>query len=181
MLRALVLVSTLASAHGCAQKEPPKSVAAPTKPPELAAPADVTAESYQPPALPEGKVMLKDAFGGAHVVDVEIAATEPARTRGLMWRKELANGKGMLFIFPREAIQSFWMRNTLIPLDMIFITKDQRIAGIVENTNPMSLQSRSVQVASVFVLEVPAGWSSKVGITAGGTVELHGTASVTVE
>jgi uncharacterized membrane protein (UPF0127 family) len=106
-------------------------------------------------------------------VDAEVAATDPMRERGMMWRKELAEGKGMLFLFPEQEEHSFWMRNTLIPLDMIFIDSAGAIVGIVVNAEPGSLLSRSVGAPSQYVLEVPGGWSEKVGVRTGDRVELQ--------
>lgn len=135
---------------------------------------DVFAEDYVGAALPRARVVLKDAFGGQHVVDAEVAATPDSRARGLMWRKELAAGKGMLFIFPREEVQSFWMRNTLISLDLLFINSEGRIVGIVERAEPRTLTPRTVGEPGRYVLEVPGGWCQSKGITRGGTVEFHG-------
>ncbi len=185
-LRALAVAACALAAAACPVKPearppaplPPVDAAAPLV---EAAPVDATAESYVPPPLPLARVVLKDAYGASHVVEVEVAATDPERMRGLMWRKALAVGKGMLFIFPRDAYQSFWMRNTLISLDMIFITRELKIAGIVENTTPKSMESRGVSTPSLYVLEVPAGYSQKVGLKAGGAVELHGTENIVVQ
>jgi uncharacterized protein len=149
----------------------------PTPPPQT----NVTAKDYVMQPLPRAFVRLHDAFGGVHRVEVEVAATPEARTRGLMWRTELAAGKGMLFLFPEEQVQSFWMRNTLIPLDMIFITTGMKVAGIVERAEPRTLTGRSVGVPSQFVLEVPGGWSQSVGVTKGSTVEFEGVSSIPID
>jgi hypothetical protein len=150
------------------------------KPPPTSSPTDVTAKDYVMQPLPRAFVRLHDAFGGVHRVEVEVAATPEARTRGLMWRTELAAGKGMLFLFPEEEVQSFWMRNTLIPLDMIFINTSMKVAGIVERAEPRTLSPRTVGVPSQFVLEVPGGWSQSVGVTKGSTVEFEGVASIPI-
>lgn len=151
------------------------------KPPPTPSPsADVTAKDFMMPPLPRAFVRLQDAFGGVRRVEVEVAATPEARTRGMMWRTELAPGKGMLFLFPSEEVQSFWMRNTLIPLDMIFITSGMRVAGIVERAEPRTLTGRSVEVPSQFVLEVPGGWSQAVGVTKGSLVEFEGVSSIPI-
>ncbi|WP_414640781.1 DUF192 domain-containing protein [Archangium sp.] len=141
---------------------------------------DVDAKEYVGATLPRAWVLLEDAAGGVHRVDVEVAATPESRTRGLMWRQELPAGQGMLFIFPEEEVQSFWMRNTLIPLDMIFIDSAGKIVGIVENAQPRTLTSRSVGRPGRYVLEVPGGWSRAHGLERGGTVRFQGLESIRV-
>jgi uncharacterized membrane protein (UPF0127 family) len=107
-------------------------------------------------------------------VRLEVVATPEARARGLMYRTELADGDGMLFVFDREEEQSFWMKNTFIPLDIVFIAGDGRIVGIHENARPMSTAMISVGRPSRLVLEVPGGWTAKHGVAAGQQVELRG-------
>jgi uncharacterized membrane protein (UPF0127 family) len=174
--RALVLAA-LAFAGCPASGEQGK----PAAPAAKAAPSDdPAAEDYPAPSLPSAKVVLVDAYGGKHLVDVEVAATPKTRQRGLMWRRELAVGKGMLFLFPEEEQLSFWMRNTLIPLDMIFIGKDKGVVGIVERAEPKTLSSRRVEGQSLYVLEVPAGFCEKIGLKAGSKVEFQGTSMIEV-
>jgi hypothetical protein len=141
---------------------------------------DVAAKDYVMPPLPKAWVRLKDAFGVVHPVEVEVAATPDSRRRGLMWRTELAAGKGMLFLFPEEEVQSFWMANTLIPLDMLFINSKMQVVGIVERAVPQTRTSRSVGQPSQFVLEVPGGWCQSVGITQNSTVEFEGVSSIQI-
>jgi len=93
---------------------------------------------------------------------------------GLQYRHELAAGRGMIFLFPAEAPQTFWMKNTPIPLDMIFIDHDRKIVGIVEQTTPFSLEPRSVGVPSQFVLEINGGLAKRYGIQAGDRVRFDG-------
>jgi uncharacterized membrane protein (UPF0127 family) len=88
---------------------------------------------------------------------VSIAQTESERQQGLMNVKTLAPNAGMLFIFTEDSDHAFWMRNTLIPLDMIFIDRNWTIVGIVDNAVPNSLQPRSVGKASRYVLEIAGG------------------------
>ncbi len=142
--------------------------------------SDPTAEDFVPAPLPGARAVLTDAFAGKHVVDLEVAAVPAARQRGLMWRTALAEGTGMLFIFPVEDELSFWMRNTLIPLDMIFIGKDRSITGIVERAEPKTQSARRVEGRSLYVLEVPGGWCEKLGVKAGSTVDLQGLGAVEV-
>jgi uncharacterized protein len=132
------------------------------------------------PTLPRARVLLEVVSGGVHAVDVEVAATPDSRSRGLMWRKELPEGQGMLFIFPDEEVQRFWMRNTLIPLDMIFINSAGRVVGIIENAAPRSLVQRFVREPGCYVLEVPGGWSRKVGLEPGGQVRFEGVEHIPV-
>ena len=97
---------------------------------------------------------------------VEIADSPDERSRGLMFREQMDDAHGMLFLFPREAQQSFWMKNTLIPLDMIFIRSDRTILGIVENAEPKTTNPRAVPGVSQFVLEINGGLAKKRGIMA---------------
>jgi uncharacterized membrane protein (UPF0127 family) len=102
---------------------------------------------------------------------VELARTGAERGRGLMGRKSLKDGRGMLFIFDRDQILSFWMKNTLIPLSIAFITRDGRILEI-RDMNPLDETAvRSVR-SGRYALEVPQGWFGRAGIKAGDTVIL---------
>ena len=107
---------------------------------------------------------------GVHVFAVEMATTEEEKTTGLMYRKELADGKGMLFDFSPEQEVSMWMKNTYISLDMIFIRADGRILRIAENTVPLSTRIIPSQGLAKGVLEVIAGTAQRYGIKAGDRV-----------
>ena len=107
---------------------------------------------------------------GVHVFSVEMATTEEEKTTGLMYRKELPEGKGMLFDFSPEQEVSMWMTNTYIPLDMIFIRADGRILRIAENTEPLSTKIIPSRGLAKGVLEVIAGTAQKYGIQPGDRV-----------
>jgi uncharacterized protein len=107
---------------------------------------------------------------GVHVFSVEMATTEEEKTTGLMYRKELADGKGMLFDFSPEQQVSMWMKNTYISLDMIFIRADGRILRIAENTEPQSTRIIPSGGLAKGVLEVIAGTAKKYGIAPGDRV-----------
>jgi uncharacterized membrane protein (UPF0127 family) len=115
-------------------------------------------------------VVIHSASGPVRVT-VEIADTPDARARGLMYRRDLASDAGMVFIFPNEVEQRFWMKNTPLPLDMVFIGSDRRVVGIVGNTQPFSTQSLGVAAPSRYVLEVHGGFCAGHGIAVGDTVE----------
>ena len=91
-----------------------------------------------------------------------------------MYRNHLDPDAGMLFIFDREAPLTFWMKNTFIPLDMIFIDDDRRIVGIVEDAVPETETPRRVQGESRYVLEIGGGLSRRLGIGKGGQVDFEG-------
>lgn len=135
--------------------------------------SDVTAEDYAAPPLRKGYVTLPDAFGTRHRLEVELADQPASRTRGLMWRRDLADDKGMLFIFPTEEVQAFWMKNTLIPLDMLFINQAHQVVGIVEQAGPRTLISRTVGLPSMYVLEVAGGWAARMGVRPGVTASFE--------
>jgi uncharacterized membrane protein (UPF0127 family) len=107
---------------------------------------------------------------GVQVFSVEIAKTEQEKETGLMYRKELADGKGMLFDFSPEQQVSMWMKNTYIPLDMIFIRADGRILRIAENTEPLSTRIIPSMGLAKGVLEVIGGTAQKYGIAPGDRV-----------
>jgi uncharacterized protein len=104
---------------------------------------------------------------GVHAFSVELATNDTERERGLMYRKELPDGHGMLFDFQTEQPVQFWMHNTYIPLDMIFIAADGRIVHVAENAKPMSDDLIPSVRPVRAVLEVIAGTVHKFGIAAG--------------
>jgi uncharacterized membrane protein (UPF0127 family) len=108
---------------------------------------------------------------------VELALTPDEQNRGLMFRKSLSADAGMLFVFDRSSVHTFWMKNTLIPLDMLFIGADKKIIGIVANAEPQTETGRSVGVPSQYVLEIAGGLSGQLGIRAGQRVEFDGVPS----
>ena len=107
---------------------------------------------------------------GVHVFAVELASTPQEQATGLMFRRELPEGRGMLFDFHHEQPTSFWMKNTYIPLDMIFIRGDGRILRIAENTVPLSEALVPSGGPVRAVLEVNAGMARKLGIAPGDRV-----------
>ncbi|MGH7854589.1 MAG: DUF192 domain-containing protein [Candidatus Binatia bacterium] len=120
------------------------------------------------------RVTILTRSGSELAFQVEVADTPAKRTTGLQYRKELGPDRGMIFLFPSEAPQSFWMKNTPIPLDMIFINRERKIVGIVEQTVPFSLDSRSVGVPSQFVLEINGGLAKRHNIQTGDSVRFQG-------
>jgi len=108
--------------------------------------------------------------GGVRVFEVEMAVTPEEQEQGLMYRRELPDGKGMLFDMGEERPAVFWMKNTYVSLDMIFIRADGSIASIAENTRPLS-ETRVYSNAPVRgVLEVVAGTAKRYGIVSGDKV-----------
>jgi len=110
------------------------------------------------------EVRLVTASGELVVVKAELAITDEARRRGLMYRDRLDDSEGMLFVFQEEAEHPFWMKNTKIPLDMLFLDSGRSVVGILRNTRPMSEKSLTVGVPSRYVLEVPGGFCDRHGI-----------------
>ena len=104
---------------------------------------------------------------------VELAKTPYEHMQGLMHRQSLPMDQGMLFIFNDEAIRSFWMKNTLIPLDMLFIASSGEVVGIIHEAEPLTLDSRSVNEKSRYVLEINGGLCQKLGLKRGAMVDLR--------
>jgi uncharacterized protein len=135
----------------------------------LAAALSVTACADEPRveiSSPAGKHLAS--------VRVEIADTNSSRELGLMYRRHLDENAGMLFVFKQPGQQSFWMKNTVIPLDMIFANASGKILGVVRNAEPLSEQSLGVQGDSEYVLEVNGGFSARHGIDAGDIMKFSG-------
>jgi uncharacterized membrane protein (UPF0127 family) len=114
----------------------------------------------------EPRVIFDTPTGPVPVL-VEIARTEEERRRGLMFRDHLEPGRGMLFLMDHERQQVFWMKNTLIPLDMIFINEAMEVVGIVEQAIPRDETPRGVRAPSRWVVEIPGGHARLSGIVAG--------------
>ena len=104
---------------------------------------------------------------------VELARTEPERRQGLMFRERLAPDAGMLFFMPGESDWTFWMRNTYLSLDMLFLDAQLRVVGIVERVPPLNDAPRGCGVPSRFVLELGAGIAARHGIRRGTRFELE--------
>jgi uncharacterized membrane protein (UPF0127 family) len=107
-------------------------------------------------------------------ITVEIAEKEHDRERGLMYRKSMGDDHGMIFWFEDKSNHAFWMHNTCIPLDMLYIDDDGLIVGIEENTPTMSDDTFEVGCDSKYVLEVNAGWTRAHGVRAGQRVRIEG-------
>ncbi len=128
----------------------------------------------QRPAAPQGPAVVLHPSGGRAplTVSVEVARTPSVRERGLMYRREMAEDHGMIFVFKNPDHQVFWMHNTFIPLDMVFIRADRTVLGIVENATPETDSPREVSGDSMYVLELSGGYARRHGLAAGDRVEL---------
>lgn len=103
---------------------------------------------------------------GMHLIDTQVAATPSQRETGLMFRKEMPNSEGMLFIFDDLAQQCFWMKNTLLPLSAAFVADDGAIVNLAD-MKPQSTDSHCSAKPVRYVLEMNQGWFAKKGIKAG--------------
>ena len=124
-------------------------------------------------ALPRGLVILPD---GTEVA-VEIAATDPARMRGLMFRQSLAEGEGMIFVFPKAGFYPFWMKNTLIPLDMLWLDPEGRVVSIAPSVPPCKgdpCPEYPPSAEALYVLEVTSGFAGRHSLKVGDLLVLQG-------
>lgn len=127
------------------------------------------AQTGPQPILPQSELVI-EAASGRHRFTVELANTPETMSRGLMFRTQMAPDAGMLFDFRRDDTVAFWMRNTILPLDMLFIDRTGRIANIAERTVPFSEATVPSQVPVRAVLEVNAGTVQRLGIRVGDRV-----------
>jgi uncharacterized protein len=116
----------------------------------------------------EGNLTFLKGDSTATVIEIEIAETEGAITQGLMHRESMDFNRGMLFIFPDNEVRSFWMKNTIIPLDIIYVASDFSIVAVKDHTTPYSMASvPSDGKPAQYVVEVNAGFAAKYGLTVG--------------
>jgi uncharacterized membrane protein (UPF0127 family) len=123
-----------------------------------------------PPTVPVVQVSFADVSGVA--VEAELVRSEHDTMRGLMYRRSMSADHGMLFDLRVREDHKFWMHNTCIPLDLLYIDEDGLIVGIAENAPTMSDDSIGVGCPSRWVLEVNAGWSRRHGVKAGQRLNL---------
>ncbi len=129
------------------------------------------AQFSQPQAIvqsPQGEIKIA----------LELARTPKEMARGLMFRKDLDEYAGMLFVYKVDGDHHFWMKNTYLPLDMLFVSQQGEVLGIVENAEPMTTVSRSVGVPSRYVLELNAGFCRRHGVTVGSKMRFLGISDV---
>jgi uncharacterized protein len=107
-----------------------------------------------------------DSDSGPVTLTLEVADTEATRERGLMNRKSMPADSGMVFVFSSPGLHTFWMKNTYIPLDMLFIDSDHKVTGIVPSAEPLTLSGRGVPGLSKLVVELNGGTCAKLGIHA---------------
>jgi uncharacterized membrane protein (UPF0127 family) len=108
---------------------------------------------------------------------VELAKTDAEREQGLMYRTQLAKNTGMLFLFDTEGIYPFWMKNTLIPLDIIWLNRDKKVVFIGKNNQPCKVVNCPVvnpQIGAKYVLEVNGGISQEMGIKVDDVADFYG-------
>jgi len=121
---------------------------------------------------PSRSVLIIDTTRAPVRFEVEVVADEAARSRGLMYRKQLGRNAGMLFEFPDDDYRVFWMKNTILPLDMLFIRKDGTVSSIAADTTPYSESPISSTEPVRAVLEINSGRAAALGIVPGSRV--HG-------
>ena len=128
--------------------------------------AGATTASAQPQGDPQMHLRRVELTAGIHRIDAQVAASERERAIGLMFRKEMPQQEGMIFVFEVPAVQCFWMRNTLLPLTAAFVADDGTIVNLAD-MKPMTEDSHCSTRPVRYVLEMNQGWFAKRGIKAG--------------
>lgn len=128
----------------------------------------------EPPFKKEGDLtFIKKDGKEVKKIDIEVADNGPERQQGLMWRKSMPENEGMLFIFPEMDMQAFWMKNTIVPLDIIYVDNKKEIVKIYKNTTPYSEKSMPSEKKAIYVVETVAGFCDKYGITEGDKISFN--------
>ena len=122
----------------------------------------------------QGELSFTTSEGGIiATIDIEIADTDDKRQTGMMYRNKMAENQGMLFIFPQERYLSFWMRNTILSIDMLFVNANMEIITIYRETIPFSEAPHVSDSPALYVVEVNAGFSDRNGINVGDMITWH--------
>lgn len=132
----------------------------------------------EPPAMTgvangETGRMIFETSAGEQQFKVEVVTESFETQRGLMCRDKMLEDWGMVFLMTRTRVQSFWMKNTLIPLDMVFLDENWKVVGVLSDVPPLTLQGRSVGLPSRYVLELSAGAAADAGIVAGAQARFY--------
>jgi uncharacterized membrane protein (UPF0127 family) len=174
-MRIAILIGVLAAAAACsrtsARGEDRGSVA--THQGTGSSSGNTSGSGSAPATAPRAKVFL-EGTAGTTAVDVEVVQSPGLVQKGLMYRKYMDADAGMLFLMGDVDDHHFWMKNTLISLDIMFITSDLQVAGILENMRPHDTNSKGVGKPSLYVLEVNGGYARAHGISAGTRVRFEG-------
>jgi len=107
-------------------------------------------------------------------LEVEVVATPAKRRKGLMYRREMGRREGMLFVFPEEEKRTFWMKNTYLPLDIIYLDRERRVVSISKGAKPLSTSRYPSEGPAMYVLEVLAGVAGELGVQKGQQLEVEG-------
>lgn len=150
---------------------PWKEARAPVARPALECPEDPSGGAAET-ASATIEVLFPEVDGGLRII-AEHVKSEAERQRGLMYRTELALDRGMLFSWNDERLRSFWMKNTCVPLDMLFIAADGTIVSILEQVPTLNTQPRRSGCPAQHVLEVNAGWAREHGVRPGQRVRFE--------
>jgi uncharacterized protein len=132
----------------------------------------VVTKPAEPPFIDEGDLKFMDKNGKEIAkIDIEIVDKESERNQGLMYRTRMGEFQGMLFLFDKPGPQAFWMRNTYIPLDIIYVNEKKEVVSIQKNAEVMNDKSLPSSKPAQFVVEVNAGFSERYGIMEGTTIQ----------
>jgi uncharacterized protein len=159
-----------ATANRCVLPTPPQPPASAPLAPTTLCPRDPESVVHAPAVV---KLTFPDAAPGT-ALTAELVSTPRDTARGLMYRTSLAEDRGMLFDLRTREDHQFWMHNTCIPLDLLYLDGDGLVVGIVENAPTLNDDPRGVGCPSRYVLEVNAGWARRHGVKAGQFVPLPG-------
>ena len=157
----LVLVMLLSAGCASAEGEDPGEASAPEA-------GNATASDQQERRPPSGRAWV---IFGADTVVAEIARTPDERAEGLMYREDLPDGTGMIFLFDDSQVRSFWMQNTYLPLDIAYMDAALSVVDIHAMT-PLTTEGYESAAPAMFALEVPQGWFEAHGIAVGSTAQL---------